>query len=74
MKELSEYTQGWESGYDAGLENGFSFGYQKAQLEMIQMAGQASSFQKAKEFVAKFQESRMADRNKDSAPQDKGER
>lgn len=72
MEKLSEYTQGWESGYDAGLENGFSFGYQKAQLETIQMAGQASSFHKAKEFMSAFKASREADRNRESSPQEKG--
>lgn len=70
-ENLSEYTQGWENGYEAGLENGFSIGYQQAQLEMIQMAGQASSLQKAREFMAKFKDSRAADRNRESSPQDK---
>lgn len=58
MTERSEYSQGWERGYDAGLESGFSFGYQKAQIEMIQMAGQGSSFDKAKEFIAELRASR----------------
>lgn len=58
MTERSEYSQGWESGYDAGLENGFFFGYQKAQIEMIMLAGKASSFDKAKEFIAEFKASR----------------
>lgn len=66
MTERSEYSQGWENGYDAGLENGFSFGYQKAQIEMIQMAGEASSFDKAKEFIQKFKKQRDANQSKET--------
>lgn len=66
MKEKSEYTQGWESGYDAGLENGFSFGYQKAQIEMIQLAGKESSFEKAKEFLEKYKKQRDENESKET--------